>query len=133
MEATDHTDVLLIGRKIEKVRRLCGITQTELGSILGISKQAVSKMEQASQMDDERLHIIAKALNFTTDAIKNFNEGAAFNIIANTYYNHASSVKYEFNPIEKIMQLYDEKIALYERMLKEKNDLIEKLMQQQSK
>ena len=133
MEAADHTDVLPIDRKIEKVRRLCGITQTELGSILGISKQAVSKMEQAKQMDDERLHAIAKALKLTTDSIKNFNEDAAFNIIANAYYNHASSVKYEFNPIEKILQLYDEKIALYERMLKEKNDLIEKLMQQQSK
>jgi hypothetical protein len=32
-----------------------------------------------------------------------------------------------FNPIDKIVQLYDEKIALYERMLKEKNELWEKL------
>ena len=90
-------------------------------------------MEQASQIDDERLHAIAKALNVTTDAIRNFNEDATFNIIANTYNGHASSVKYEFNPVEKILQLYDEKIALYERMIKEKNELIEKLMQQQSK
>jgi transcriptional regulator with XRE-family HTH domain len=133
MEAADHTDVLPIGRKIEKIRRLYGITQTELGELLSVSKQAVSKMEQAKQMDDERLLAIAKALNVTTDAIKNFNENAAFNIIANTYYNHASSVKYEFNPLEKILQLYDEKIALYERMIKEKNDLIEKLMQEHSK
>jgi transcriptional regulator with XRE-family HTH domain len=68
MEATDHTDVLYIGRKIEKVRRLYGITQTELGELLSVSKQAVSKMEQAKQMDDERLLAIAKALNVTTDA-----------------------------------------------------------------
>jgi hypothetical protein len=30
--------------------------------------------------------------------------------------------------IDKIVQLYDEKIALYERMLREKNELIEKML-----
>jgi hypothetical protein len=34
-----------------------------------------------------------------------------------------------FNPVDKIIQLYDEKIALYERMLKDKTDMIEKLEQ----
>jgi hypothetical protein len=29
-----------------------------------------------------------------------------------------------FNPIEKVVELYDEKIALYERMLKEKEEAI---------
>jgi hypothetical protein len=33
-----------------------------------------------------------------------------------------------FNPIDKIIQLYEEKIALYERMLKEKNELVDKLL-----
>ena len=35
-----------LGKKIERVRRLRGMTQTELGQLLGITKQAVSKMEQ---------------------------------------------------------------------------------------
>jgi predicted DNA-binding protein YlxM (UPF0122 family) len=63
------------------------------------------------------------------DAIHNFNEEATFNIISNNYYDHSSSVNYQFNPIEKIVQLYQQKIELYERMPKEKNELIEKLMQ----
>jgi hypothetical protein len=63
------------------------------------------------------------------DAIKNFNEEVTFNIISNYYYNPSSSANYQFNPIEKIVELYQQKIELYERMLKEKNELIDKLMQ----
>lgn len=46
---------LHLGKKIERVRRLRGMTQTELGQLLGITKQAVSKMEQTEKIDDERL------------------------------------------------------------------------------
>ncbi|HTN08283.1 helix-turn-helix transcriptional regulator [Agriterribacter sp.] len=128
MEAASHTDVLPIGRKIEKVRRLRAMTQTQLGDLLGISKQAVSKMEQTKQMDDDKINEVANALGVTADTIRNFNEEATFNIIANTYHNHSSSVNYQLNPIEKIIALYQEQIALYERMLKEKDELIDKLV-----
>ena len=47
---------LHLGKKIERVRRLRGMTQTELGQLLGITKQAVSKMEQTEKIDDERLY-----------------------------------------------------------------------------
>ena len=118
-----------IGRKIEGVRRLRGMTQIELGGLLGVSKQAVSKMERTEQIDDVRLNEIAKALGVGADTIKNFNEEATFNIISTTSYNLSSSVNYQFNLIEKTVAMYDEKISLYERMLKEKDELIEKLMQ----
>jgi hypothetical protein len=32
-----------------------------------------------------------------------------------------------FHPVEKIIQLHEEKIALYERMLKEKDEMMERL------
>ena len=32
-----------------------------------------------------------------------------------------------FNPIDKVVELYDEKIALYERMLKEKDEMMTRL------
>ena len=94
MEAASHTDVLPLGRKIEKVRRLRAMTQTQLGDLLGISKQAVSKMEQTRQMDDDKINEVANALGVTADTIRNFNEEATLNIIANTYHNHSSSVNY---------------------------------------
>jgi transcriptional regulator with XRE-family HTH domain len=74
METKDYTNMLHMGRKIERVRRLRGMTQTELGEALGITKQAVSKMEQTEQFDDERLKSIAEALGVTEDGLKKFNE-----------------------------------------------------------
>ncbi len=67
-----EADILTIGKKIEAVRRFPGITQSDLGEALGISKQAVSKIERTEQMDDERLNEIAKALDVSFGFIKNF-------------------------------------------------------------
>lgn len=50
METVDYTNMLHIGRKIERIRRLRGMTQTQLGDALGITKQAVSKMEQTEKL-----------------------------------------------------------------------------------
>jgi hypothetical protein len=40
---------------------------------------------------------------------------------------HAILGTYHINPIDKIIALYDEKIALYERILKDKEVMIEEL------
>jgi len=52
-------------------------------------------------------------------------------IISNTFNDTQGLVNYNpvFNndPIEKIVQLHDEKIALYERMLKEKDEMMARL------
>jgi len=118
-----EADTLAIGRKIEAVRRFRGITLTGLGEALGISKQAVSKIERTEQMDDDRLNEVAKALGVNADVIKNLSEQTAINIVSGTLHDNAGSVFYNpaFNPIDKVVELY-------ERMLKEKNELIEKLM-----
>lgn len=55
METTNYSNMLHMGRKIERIRRLRGMTQTDLGEALGVTKQAVSKLEQTEQIDDERL------------------------------------------------------------------------------
>ncbi len=111
-----------IGRKISRIRELRGMKQETLAQELGISQQAVSKLEQSEHVEDEKLEFVAKALGVSAEAIKNFDDEKAINFIANTYNDHAASYgQYNnFNPIEKI-------IELYERMLKEKNDMIEKL------
>ena len=66
---------------------------------------------------------VAKALGIRADAIKNFDEQATFNIISNTYHDNSASVHYTFNPMEKIVELYEallkserEKVALLEKM-----------------
>jgi transcriptional regulator with XRE-family HTH domain len=121
---------LHIGRKISKIRELKGMKQETLAAELGISQQAVSKIEQSADVDGEALEKIAKVLGLSSEAIKAFTEEAVFNIISNTFHNTssdnstliASSLNYQptFNTVEKIVELY-ERLLLAE---KEKNELL---------
>ncbi|HTI61041.1 helix-turn-helix transcriptional regulator [Mucilaginibacter sp.] len=124
---------LHIGRKISKIRELRGMKQETLAAELGISQQAVSKIEQSADVDGEALEKISKILGVPADAIKNFNDDAVLNIISNTFTSQDTSTlnainfQPSFNPIDKIVELYNEKIVLLERLLqaeKEKNDLL---------
>ncbi|WP_454804248.1 helix-turn-helix domain-containing protein [Mucilaginibacter phyllosphaerae] len=120
---------LHIGRKIGRIRELRGMKQEALAAELGISQQAISKIEQSADVDDESLHKIAKALGVSADAIKQYSDEATISFIANTYNDNAASYGHYFNfsPIDKIVALYDEKVALLERLLaseKEKNELL---------
>ncbi|MEO9022805.1 MAG: helix-turn-helix transcriptional regulator [Ginsengibacter sp.] len=116
------------GHNVKRIREIPGIKQDALAIQLGLSQQAISQLEQKETIDVLTLDKVAGALGVSADAIKNFNEDATFNIISNTYQDHSSSVNYQFNPIEKIVALYQEKIELYERMIKEKNELLQKLL-----
>jgi hypothetical protein len=76
-------------------------------------------------IDSELLAEIAKALKIPVEAIMNFDEEAVFNIIGNTYHDQAASVYYTFNPIEKLVELYErllrekeQRIVLLEQMVK---------------
>ena len=115
------------GRNVKRIREMLGIKQDGLAFDLGISQQAISLLEQREKIDDKILGDVAKILKVPVEAIKSFNEEAAFNIISNTYHDNSASVHYSFNPIDKIVELYEallkserEKNALLERMLDKK-------------
>lgn len=108
------------GHNVKRVREILGSKQDALAIQLGLSQQAVSQFEQKETLDAPTMDKIANALCLSADAIRNFNEKATFNIISNNYHDHSSSINHQFGPIEKI--------ALYQRMINEKNELIEKLM-----
>ncbi|WP_375444399.1 helix-turn-helix domain-containing protein [uncultured Fibrella sp.] len=123
------------GRNVKRIREMLGIKQEFLASSLGLSQQAISQLEQKDVLDQVALQKVSKALGIAEGVIENFNDEAAINIVANTINNHdqASVVNYypTFNPVDKIIELYNEKIALYERMLsieKEKNELLQRLL-----
>lgn len=67
-----------IGRKIEKIRQLHGMTQSELGQLLGVTKQAVSKMEKTERCKEEKLRKVAAALGVTPEGLKSFSEESIF-------------------------------------------------------
>lgn len=117
-----------IGRKISRIRELRGMKQDTLAAELGVSQQAISKMEQSEKIEDEALERVARVLGVPVEGIKQFSDEAVINFIANTYDNAASYAQYyNFNPIEKIVALYDEKVQLLERLLASEREKVELL------
>jgi len=125
------------GRNIKRFREMLGIKQETLAQELGEdwTQSKVSHLETKDTVDPAILEQVARVLKVPVEAIKNFDEEAAINIVANTVNNHDNATGNSlfmyyptFNPIDKIVQLYDEKIELYERMLKEKTEVLEKLL-----
>jgi transcriptional regulator with XRE-family HTH domain len=103
-----------IGRKISKIRELRGMKQEALAAELGISQQAISKIEQSAEVEDSALEKIASVLGVTAEAIKSFSEEAVFNIIGNTFTDSSSNNNNylcTINPIEKIIELYERLVA----------------------
>ncbi|MBZ4190753.1 MULTISPECIES: helix-turn-helix domain-containing protein [Bacteroidota] len=70
MEGNKH-----MGIKIGSARRLVGITQKDLADRMGVTKQAVSKLEQTENVDDERLEKVAIALGVSIEGLKKFDVG----------------------------------------------------------
>ena len=116
-------DTIHIGRKISRIRELRGMKQEALAAELGISQQAVSKIEQSEKVEDEVLDKIASALGVSSDGIKKFSEEAIFTNISNTFNDTSYLINYQFNPVEKIVELY-------ERLLQSEREKVELLKNQ---
>lgn len=113
-----------IGRKIAKLRTLRGMKQATLADAMGTTHQAISRLEQSDYLDDEKLAEVAAALGVSIDAIKNFNDEMTAFTIQNMNDNSQAIYQYNFNPIDKIVELYDrllqsekEKIAILENIV----------------
>ncbi|WP_407476321.1 XRE family transcriptional regulator [Elizabethkingia anophelis] len=123
---------------MKRFREMLGIKQDALAYELGEdwNQKKISLLEQKESVEKDILEQVAKILKVPTEAIENFDEEQAVNIIANTFTNNDGAIGFvinNYNPVEKIIQLHEEKIALYERMLKEKDDMmarLEKLIQE---
>lgn len=118
-----------IGRKISRIRELRGMKQEALAEALNISQQAVSKIEQSEEIEEDKLEQIAKVLGVSSEVIKNYSDEAIFNIIGNTYHDNSSSLNYgcTFNPLDKLLEAHEENKKLYERLLQAENEKIEYL------
>ena len=116
---------------------MLGIKQEALAAELGEdwTQRKISLLEQKEVVEPALLEQVAKVLKVPVDAIKNFDEEAAINIIGNTVTNHDNSavVNYypNFNPLDKWAEEIVENRKLYERLLqaeKEKMELLKQLL-----
>lgn len=123
------------GRNVKRFREMLGIKQDALAFDLGEewNQKKISVLEQKEVIEDHLLKAISNVLKIPVEAFQNFDEEQAVNVIANTFTSNDESTLNAINPycsfntIDKVVQLYDEKIALYERMLKEKEEMMDRM------
>ncbi|SCY17534.1 DNA-binding transcriptional regulator, XRE-family HTH domain [Flavobacterium anhuiense] len=117
-----------IGRNISRIRELKDMKQDALALALGISQQMVSNIENSETVDEQRLIEVAKALDVSVEAIKNFSEEAVFNIIGNSFQDHGAittgNYGCTFNPLDKVVELYERLVQAE----KDKVEYLEKLL-----
>lgn len=123
------------GRNVKRFREMLGIKQEALAFDLGSewNQKKISMLEQRDVIEDDMLRQISAALKIPVEAFQNFDEEQAVNVIANTFGDHGIGYQNNenpiFNPIDQILKLHEEKIVLYERMLKEKDEMMARLEQ----
>ncbi|WP_017498706.1 helix-turn-helix domain-containing protein [Flavobacterium sp. WG21] len=123
------------GRNVKRFREMLNIKQEALAYDLGEdwNQKKISMLEQKDVIEDKLLKQISAVLKIPVEAFQNFDEEQAINIISNTfniekeaYIGNAKPV-FNINPLEELKKLHEEKIALYERMLKEKDEMMVRL------
>ncbi|WP_207910362.1 helix-turn-helix domain-containing protein [Anseongella ginsenosidimutans] len=138
---TDMPKKIHQGRNVKRFREMLGIKQEALATELGEdwSQKKISLLEQKETIEPSLLEQVAKILKVPAEAIRNFDEEAAIHNIQNNYdnavINAGPSINYRctFNPIDKIVQLYDEKVALIERLLESEREKVEMLKGKEGK
>ncbi len=123
-------ETLHIGRKISRIRELRGMKQEALAVELGISQQAISKIEQSEKIEEEVLEKIAKVLGVSSEAITRFSEDVLIFHIQNMHDNSTAyqyNYQCNFNPIDKLVEVYEENKKLYEQLLESEREKVELL------
>lgn len=120
------------GRNLKRFREMLGIKQDALAYELGEdwSQKKISLLEQKETIDLPLLQQLSAILKIPVEAFQNFDEEQAVNMISNTFniekdaYIGNSNPIFNINPVEELRRLHEEKIALYERMLQEKEAMM---------
>jgi len=126
------------GRNVKRFREMLNLKQEALAWELGEdwNQQKVSLLEQKEVIDEAILRQVSQILKIPVEAIRNFDEETVVNIVTNTFSDFkdnavaspiAMNYQCTFNPIDKLVQLHEEKIALYERMVKEKDEMMARM------
>jgi len=117
------------GKNITRFRQMLGMKHDALASIMGEdwTQIKISRLEAKEEIEPAILEEVSNAMKIPVDAIKNFDEDSAINIISNTVNNSDSatgnslfSYQPTFNPIDKIVEIL-------ERTIKEKDEEIARL------
>ncbi|MDR2916296.1 MAG: helix-turn-helix domain-containing protein [Tannerella sp.] len=132
------------GHNIRRLRNEKKISQKDMAEKVFFSQQTVSRYESTRVIENSILERFAKALEVPVDMIKTLEEDNNINLYIenNTIakggnLNAFGEIDNEniFYPLEKIMELCNEKTELYERMLaleKEKISMLEQILKEKN-
>ncbi len=122
------------GRNVKRFREMLGIKQEGLAYDLGDewNQKKISLLEQKDVIEDDLLKQISNILKIPVEAIQNFDEEQAVNIISNTFDNGAflntgHTATFNVNPIEKWVEALEEIKRLNEELIKSKDEQIKML------
>ncbi|WP_432672681.1 XRE family transcriptional regulator [Flavobacterium sp. SM2513] len=121
------------GRNVKRFREMLGIKQEAMAYALGEdwNQKKISLLEQKEAIEAGLLGQISGVLKIPVEAFQNFDEEQAINIISNTFGDNACvgnpNSTFAFNSMEELKRLHEEKIALFERMLQEKDAMMLRL------
>lgn len=118
---------------------MLGMKQETLAYELGEdwTQKKISQLEAREKIEADILEQVAKILKVSPEAIQRFDEENALNIISNTFTSHDTSTlnainhNCTFNPLDKLVEAYEENKKLYERLIeaeKEKVAYLERIV-----
>lgn len=102
------------GRNVKRFREMLGIKQDALAFELGDdwNQQKISLLEQKETIDVALLQQISEAMKIPVEAIQNFDEEQAINIISNTFNEgsvanaETANINCAFNPLDKLIEVF---------------------------
>lgn len=132
------------GHNVRRLRAALGVKQEALARDLKLTQQAVSLIEQKKTIEPAMLQKIAKCLKIDPALIEELEEDPVSIMVENNNFESGSigniaqqqdvdqtDFNNTYHPSDKIIELCNEKTALYERMLqieKEKVIYLEQLL-----
>lgn len=121
------------GRNIKRFREMLGIKQEAMAHELGEdwSQKKISLLEQKETIEKDILRQVSGILKIPVEAIQNFDEEQAVNIISNTFNDQSNGYNFyptfNINPFEKWMEALDEIKRLNAEIIRLKDEQIEML------
>lgn len=118
----------MIGYKIKNIRELKNLTQEYMAEKLDISQAAYSKLEKGTtKISQDKLEKIAEVLDVNPEDITDFDNKKVLNSYNSSIKGNNSNITYSQQDITLIRQLYEDKIALLEKLLNNAEAEIERL------
>lgn len=115
------------GRNVKRIREILGITQEALANDLGESwnQKKVSLLEDKEILDPENLEAVSEIFKIPVNAITDFDATKVLKTLTDPY-DVASSEEKDINQltlIRYLVKLYHGRIAIYDRMIKDNEEL----------